>query len=127
MLPTYLSDGSDISDNSDSSESSDSSDSSKNSDNSDSIDHKTWLVTKLKNSNYEEKRRKIYNLKCDKTQKLKLWPNSETQIVTNIKYPLNKTQILTKPKNSKGFITPRGDGLFFLVKTMLTKWFFIFS
>ena len=31
------------------------------------------MVTKLKNSN------------CDKTQKLKLWQNSKTQIVTKLK------------------------------------------
>ena len=51
------------------------------------------MVTKLKNTN------------CDKTQKLKLGPNSKTQIVTklnnsNIKEEKNKKKIVTKLKKS---------------------------
>ena len=57
-------------------------------------------MTKLKNSN------------CDKTQKLKFWQNSKTQIVTKLKkhffnkiqklklWQYSKTQIVTKLKNS---------------------------
>ena len=44
------------------------------------------MVTKLRNSN------------CDKTQKLKLWQNSNTQIVTKVEN--SETEIVTKLKNS---------------------------
>ena len=39
---------------------------------------------------------KLKNSNCDKTKKYKLWQNSKTQIVTI----LQKTQIVTKLKNS---------------------------
>ena len=41
------------------------------------------IVTKLKNSNCERKKPK--NSNCDKTQKLWLWQNSKTQIVSKLK------------------------------------------
>ena len=62
---------------------------------------KTLIITKLKNSNFEEKKTKIQTVtklkttilskkykkksNCDKTHKLKLWQNSKTPIVTNSK------------------------------------------
>ena len=83
-LLTYLCDSSDSSDNIYSSDSSDSNDSSDSSDSSDQKfsyfppplklqqNLKTKIVTKLWNSN------------CDKTQKLKMWKNSKSQIVTKL-------------------------------------------
>ena len=45
------------------------------------------------------------NSNCDKTQTFKLWQNSKTQIVTELKknklWQNTKTQIVTKFKNSK--------------------------
>ena len=49
---------------------------------------------KLKNSNCDETKK---NSNCDETQNLKLWQNSETQIVTKLKNSnCDKTQIMTK-------------------------------
>ena len=43
---------------------------------------------------------KLKNLKCDKTQKNKLWQNLKTQIVTNLKYSnCDKSQILKSWQN----------------------------
>ena len=50
---------------------------------------------------------KLKNSYCDKTLKLKLSQNSQTQIVTKI----SKTQILTKLKNSNTGEKPYLSGL----------------
>ena len=53
-------------------------------------------MTKLKNSN------------CDKTQKLKLWPNLRTQMATKLKKSIcDKTQILKLWQNSKSQIVTK--------------------
>ena len=43
---------------------------------------------------------KLNTLNCDKTQKLKLWENSKTQIVTKLKTEIGTTTKIS-PKNSK--------------------------
>jgi hypothetical protein len=46
---------------------------------------------------------KLKNSNCDEIEKLKLWWNSKTEIVTKLKLKLlqnSKTQIVTKLKNS---------------------------
>ena len=74
-LPTYLWDSSNSSDTSDSSDSSDSSDTKENFFLTKKIHKKTQTLIVIK----------FHNIKCDETQKLKLWWNSWTQILTKLK------------------------------------------
>ena len=50
----------------------------------------------------------LENWSCDQTQKLKLWPNSKTKIVTKLKnLNCDKTQFLTKKSFCKNNLTPQ--------------------
>ena len=57
---------------------------------------KTQIVIKFKNSNAE----KLKHSNCDKTQKLKLWKNSQYEEKKLKNSTCDRTQIVTKLENS---------------------------
>ena len=87
FLPSNLYDSSDNRDSSDSFDSSDSSESGDSSDSSAPKKSPTNFFHIQKKNFFHNKMftKKLKNSNCDKTQKLKLWINSKTQIVINLK------------------------------------------